>query len=122
MVGSVVWFEIYVSDIARASDFYGRVAGWEFAALDGMPVDSYMMISNTAEGALGGAIVSGFPERCGSDGTIVYISVDGIGDAVKRVIDAGGSLEAGERTINEADGRFTIARDPDGNLIGLWAP
>lgn len=122
MVGSVVWFEIHVSDIARACDFYEQLAGWQFGPLAGMPVDSYRMISNPAEGALGGAIVGGFPERCGSTGTIVYISVDRIGDAVRRVVEAGGSCEVDERLINDTDGRFTIVSDPDGNLIGLWAP
>jgi len=120
MARPVIWFEIYVSELERSVEFYQRLAGWEFEPLDGMPKDSYRQIANTDTGDIGGAIVSGFPERCGTSGTVLYLHVDSFADSIEVLRSAGGRLETDEQPINGSDGRFVLARDPAENLIGLW--
>lgn len=122
MVGQPVWFEIHVSDVDRSATFYAALAGWAFESLDGMPDDTYRMIANRESGSVGGALVGGFPERCGSGGTIVYVDVEDLEASVELVRSLGGDTEVSEQVINSEDGRFAIVSDPDGNLIGLWAP
>jgi predicted enzyme related to lactoylglutathione lyase len=119
MPSGPIWFEIHVTDLAHAETFYRAVAGWEFGPLDGMPPE-YRMIANR-DGGTGGALVAGFPDRAGGSGTVVYLEVPDLDAALATVRELGGTVEAGERLINPADGRFAQARDPDGNLIGLWS-
>jgi len=64
--------------------------------------------------------VAGFADRSGS-GTVIYIEVENLQRSVLTVEANGGAVEAAERLINDADGRFVLVRDPDGNLLGLWA-
>ena len=120
MHGHPVWFEIHVATLSRAENFYHSLAGWEFTSLEGMPVESYRMIATTPSGAIGGAIVTGFPDRRGS-GTVIYIEVENLERSVAMVEAHGGTVEATEQAINNTAGSFVLVRDPDGNLLGLWA-
>lgn len=120
MQGHPVWFETHVETVDRAEAFYNAVAGWQFGSLKGMPPESYRMIANTPSGVLGGAIVAGFADRRGS-GTVIYIEVENLQRSVLTVKAHGGTLEATEQPINDAAGSFVLVRDPDGNLLGLWA-
>lgn len=122
MASTPVWFEIHVSDVERSEAFYSALAGWAFEPLEGMPPDSYRMIANQEAGSLGGALVAGFAERCGSAGTVVYVHVDDIDSSVELALTLGGHAEVDERVINPDDGRFAVIADPDGNLVGLWSP
>ena len=122
MVSQPVWVEIHVSDVGRSEAFYAALAGWSFEPLEGMPPKSYRMIANTESGSVGGALVGGFPERVGGGGTIVYIDVADLDASVGLALSLGGRREAAHQVINAEDGRFAVISDPDGNLVGLWAP
>jgi predicted enzyme related to lactoylglutathione lyase len=52
---------------------------------------------------------------------VTHIEVDSLQRSLAKVEAQSGSVEANEQAINDAAGRFVLVRDPDGNLLGLWA-
>ena len=85
----IVWFEIYVQDMARARKFYETVLATRLEQLPSPGIE--MWAFPAAEGApgSGGSLVymKGFPQ--GSGNTIVYFSCDDCAVEESRVVTAG---------------------------------
>lgn len=119
----VVWFEIYVQDLARAKAFYGKVLGVSFTkieapadelAMEGFPMDA-------EAGGASGALVHHKDMPSGGNSTVVYFHTPDCAVEAARVADAGGTLVQDKMSIGE-HGFVAIAKDPDGNLFGLHTP
>ena len=50
--GTVVWFDVRVTDFAKAEDFYGKLFGWQFQEI----FSGYKMISSGGKGVGGFSI------------------------------------------------------------------
>jgi predicted enzyme related to lactoylglutathione lyase len=119
----VVWFEIYVQDMARARAFYEAVlgrpmspltvpasmtdSGLELVAFDGDPQQP------NACGAL--AKIPGMPS---GGSTLVYFGCEDCAVEAARVVPAGGSLHAEKFSIGDY-GHIALAVDTEGNMFGL---
>ena len=119
----VVHFEIPVDDLDAAKRFYGDVFGWgltDFA--DGQEY----VLATTAEvgpdyrpteaGAINGALMR---RREDAPAPVVVVDVGSVDAALARVEAAGGSVVRA-RTEIPSLGYYAYARDPQGNVIGLW--
>lgn len=118
MVG---WFEIPVTDLARASAFYEKVLGIDiqihqmgdlemgwFPRADGKP---------GASGSLAKHPDFYFPSD--SRGTLVYFSCADVAPCLSRVEEAGGTILQTKKQIAEGFGYMGLFLDSEGNRVAL---
>lgn len=121
----VGWFEIYVSDMARAKAFYESVFHIQMQPMpnpDGMQ-DGFEMLmfpsdmENDAPGC-GGTLcrMEGFTP--GAGGTLIYFSCEDCGVEASRVAAAGGRVFREKFSIAPY-GFIALIQDTEGNMIGL---
>ncbi len=119
-------FEIHVSDMGRARDFYGKVFGWSFEPMPGMGPDvEYELIAgpDIGEGhSLTGALISRMGDAPASGGpirgcTLTFEVADC--DATYAAALAHGGSEALPPDDHPGIGRFAYAEDGQGNVVGM---
>ncbi len=114
------WFELPVTDLARARAFYESVLGVSLRqeTFIGMP----MALFPYDEGGVGGALVKGANLAPSRDGAVVYLDTHGALDAcLSRVAPAGGKVLL-PRTDIGAPGFIALVEDTEGNRVGLHMP
>ena len=121
---NLVWFELPVADLDRATEFYETVFGAKLATDERFP--GIAMFPRRHESAATGAlavthdpIIEGSPS---TDGAVIYLNCDGELDAVlKRAKAAGGKLLQEVAQLPGDMGWIAQFRDLDGNRVGLHA-
>jgi uncharacterized protein len=117
----VVWFEIYVQDMARAKTFYQQMLGLQLLQLpsegmEGMEMWCFPMLDN-GPGATGALVkMDGCPS--GGNSTLVYFACDDCAVEAARAGAHGGQIFKEKFAIGEY-GFIALVIDPDGNMIGL---
>ena len=116
----IVYVEIPVTDLERASRFYEEV--FQFSLKSTM-VDGYSMAlfpAATGSSGASGALVKGDVYIPSKSGPIVYFGTENIDRALERVRKAGGKVLYPEKRL---DGIGSIAEfeDSEGNRIALFA-
>lgn len=121
----VVWFEIYVQDMARAQKFYENVLQINMLQMtdptdESMNMMGFPMEENENEmppGASGALVqMNGFPS--GGNSTIVYFSCEDCAEQESRVGSAGGKVFKSKMSIGDY-GFMSLATDTEGNMIGF---
>jgi predicted enzyme related to lactoylglutathione lyase len=116
----VVWFEIYVQDMERATKFYETVLNVKLERLNSPDPDIEMMAFPMgmeragASGAL--AKMAGVPS--GGNSTLVYFTCQDCATEASRVESAGGRMQTQKTAIGEY-GFIAVAVDTEGNMFGL---
>ncbi len=110
--GKICYVEMPATDIARSSEFYQRVFGWNVRKRgDGA------LAFDDATGEVSGAFVRGRAPAA-APGLLFYIMVDSVAAAAERVEAHGGAIvQPLGADAPEITARF---RDPGGNVIGLY--
>lgn len=121
----VGWFEIYVSDMARAKSFYESVLNIQMQSLpnpEGMEGSFEMLLfpsdSEHQAPGCGGTLckMEGFTP--GTGGTLIYFSCENCDVEASRVAAAGGQLFREKFSIAPY-GFIALVIDTEGNMIGL---
>lgn len=121
----VVWFEIYVQDMARAQQFYETVLQTQLQVLPtpqgsasdaGMQMMAFPMEMNA--GGASGALVKMAGVPSGGAGCVIYFACDDCAAEQGRVEAAGGKIHAPKFAIGEY-GHCALVIDTEGNCIGL---
>jgi predicted enzyme related to lactoylglutathione lyase len=115
---AVVWFEIYVQDMARARAFYETMLALRLNEVPfaGLEMWCFPMEDN-APGAMGALVrMEGCPS--GGNSTLVYFACEDCAVEAARARDAGGQVFREKFSIGE-HGHIALVIDPDGNMIGL---
>ena len=114
---TAVWFEIPVTDMARAKAFYAAVVGAPLQDQeDGPnPVANFPMASDQS---VSGHLYPGKPAARGS-GPTISLAVADLEAGMARVTAAGGEVVSPAITIPA--GRFAYCLDPDGNSFSVFA-
>lgn len=122
----VVWFEIYVQDMARAKRFYEAVFDIKLEKMPAPTPDITMDMwafpsdpnqSPNQYGACGMLVkMDGYPT--GGGGTVVYFTCQDCALEAARV-EANGGVLIKEKTSLGPHGFMALARDTEGNMIGL---
>lgn len=119
----VVWFEIYVNDMARARRFYEAVLQVKMEPMQAPPGDasSAEMLSFPGEmerpGANGMLVkMPGVPT--GGGGTLVYFHSEDCAQEESRVQAAGGSVHKSKFSIGPY-GFCAVLMDTEGNCFGV---
>ena len=110
--GKICYIEMPATDIARSSDFYKRVFGWNIRKRG----DGSTSFDDTT-GEVSGAWVRGRPPDT-QVGLLVYIMVDSVAATLDAIVANGGEIvQPIGADAPEITARF---RDPAGNVIGLY--
>ena len=110
--GKICYIEMPATDIARSSDFYQRVFGWNIRTRG----DGSTSFDDTV-GQVSGAWVIGRPPAT-NPGLLVYIMVDSVAATVESILANGGEIvQPLGADAPEITARFS---DPAGNVIGLY--
>lgn len=116
----VVWFEIYVQEMARAKSFYEAVFGLALTQLDspipGMELWSFPM-EQGAPGATG-ALVKMEGKDSGGGGTLIYFSCADCSVEAAKTAANGGQIFREKFSIGQY-GYIALVYDTEGNMIGL---
>ena len=118
---AVGWFEIYVADLARAKAFYQAVFQHPMEDLPTPPGGTMQMCAfpmNPTGSGSSGALVKSPQMGPGSGGTLVYFSCADCAVEAARAAAHGGALLQPKMSIGPY-GFIAIARDTEGNIIGL---
>lgn len=122
VMNPVVWFEIYVQDMARARAFYETVLGVELSRIGQIDDESSfeMWAFPMREGAEGsaGALAHVHDMPSGGNSTLVYFNCEDCAVEASRVEAAGGTLLRDKISIGE-HGFVAHARDTEGNMVGF---
>lgn len=114
----VIWFELYVNDMARARAFYETVLQLTLEPLPdaGMEYFSFPMDDNRV--GAGGALAKMEGMAPGGGGTLIYFTCDDCAVEESRVEAAGGRVLKSKLSIG-AYGFMSLVLDSEGNTIGL---
>jgi uncharacterized protein len=115
------WFEIYVEDITRATRFYETVLDVRLERLDSPVVPMWAFPASPDRYGAGGALVQAPGMPVGGNSVMVYFSCADCAVEATRVGEAGGQVVRPRMSIG-AYGFVVLARDTEGNLIGLHSP
>jgi predicted enzyme related to lactoylglutathione lyase len=121
MSNALNWFEIPVTDLARAKQFYGRVlqADLREESMTGRE----MAILPYQDGGVGGALIKGEPHTPSAQGTVVYLNAgDDLAGALSRVEAAGGKVVMGATRLSDQIGSIAMFLDSEGNRVALHSP
>lgn len=110
------WFEIPVSDIARAAKFYGTILDVTLDVKHGADFASAMFPHN---GGVGGGLVAGEGYVPHTHGPIVYLNAHPNLDTVLRRVEVAGGQVLKPRTDIGEDGFFALILDTEGNRVAL---
>lgn len=119
MTNAINWFEIPVTDFARAKKFYSTIIGKE--VLDSpMPGVEYGMFQyDEKRNGVGGGIVKMEGFEPSANGPLIYINGgDNLSDPLSRVEAAGGKILLPKTDIGE-HGYMAHFLDTEGNRIAL---
>ena len=118
MKNNLTWFEINVTDLERAKQFYEKVLRSNFTFVDMPGSPMYMFDADAEKGEIGGALVKTNDNGPHDMGTVIYFSCDDVAVESAKVEPAGGKLLIPKMSIGDF-GFIAQFIDSEGNRIGL---
>ncbi|HET9242071.1 MAG TPA: VOC family protein [Gaiella sp.] len=118
VIGAPCWIDLYSSDTARATEFYGRLFGWK-AEEPREEFGGYFTF--TKDGRHVGGCMRNDGEAGYPDGWGIHLMTDDVDAIASATREQGGIVEFEPMTVGE-NGRSTLVRDPGGALVGAWQP
>lgn len=117
----IVWADIPVVDMARASAFYAAVTGGDVAPMPGSEPSVALLMSPDKQGGVSADLYTGgTPSK---EGATVYLNTWGdIDGALERVETAGGTILQEKQFMGDMVGWIAFIEDTEGNRIGLQQP
>ena len=114
----VNWFEIPVTDMARAKKFYETVLGIEIAESEMGPNKMGWFPMEMGAAGAAGTLILGEAYKPSHDGSLVYLHVDAI-DPTLAAIDANGGKTLVPRMSIGQHGFIAHFEDSEGNRVAL---
>ncbi|MEX1909093.1 VOC family protein [Janibacter sp. Y6] len=111
--GDITHIDIPVSDLARASEFYSGLFGWQIAEVPGYEGYPMWQAPNKISG--GGLA----PRGEGFTQPRSYVEVDSIEETLAKVRESGGAVVMEKSPISETSW-WAAFTDPDGNVVGVY--
>lgn len=121
MKNAVNWFEIPVTDEARALKFYNSVYGEELRAWDMGEVRYHSLPSS--EGGIGGALAVNTNAKPAAEGPTIYLNGgEDLQPMLERIEQAGGKVLLPKTPVNAQIGYMAVFIDSEGNRLALHSP
>lgn len=123
MKNPINWFEIYVSDMPRAKQFYSTVFEIELTTVpmenERHPEMEYAFFpADCDQSGATGALVKMAAAQPGIGGTLIYFATAEIHAELSRVEAAGGKVLRSKLQVPDG-GFIALVQDSEGNMIGL---
>ncbi len=120
-VNALNWFEISVSDIARAKKFYETIFDMQMEQVEMMGMMMAMFTpSDNLNGKVSGALVESQMHKPSADGAKIYLNGNpDLGVALGKVEAAGGKVTMPKTRINDDIGYMAFFIDTEGNAVAL---
>ncbi len=118
-VNTLNWFEISVSDMARAKKFYESVFNVKMEQMDMMGMQMAMFPSENMNGKVSGALVQGPMHKPSADGAKIYLNANPGMEALGRVEAAGGKVMMPKTHISDEIGYMGFFTDSEGNTVAM---
>lgn len=110
--GKICYIEMPAKDIARSSDFYKQVFGWNIRKRG----DATLSFDDTTGEVSGTWVLGRLPTT--NPGLLFYVMVDSVAATLDAIVANGGEIvQPIGADAPEITARF---RDPAGNVIGLY--
>jgi predicted enzyme related to lactoylglutathione lyase len=116
----VVWFEIYVRDMARAKVFYEGLLDVKLQPMAMPDIEMWAFPMDQGAPGAGGALIRMEGVEPGMGGCLVYFSCADCAVEAQRAASHGGSIFKPKTSIGE-HGFFALVNDTEGNLVGLYS-
>ena len=114
------WFEISVSDIARAKKFYEAVFDVKMEDMDMMGMKMAFFPSENMNGKVSGGLVQGPMHRPSADGAKIYLNGNpDLNIALGKVEAAGGKVMMPKTKISDEIGYMAFFTDSEGNGMAM---
>ena len=114
------WFEISVSDIARAKKFYETIFPIEMEVQEMMGMKMAFFPADVMNGKVGGGLVQGPMHKPSADGAKIYLNANPDMDAVlAKIPAAGGAITMPKTKISDDVGYMAFFTDTEGNGMAL---
>jgi uncharacterized protein len=121
-VAKVVWFDIPVSDMGRAVNFYEQLTGQRLGRRLPVGEDKETALFAAEDGGSAGCLFAAPEDQPSHHGSRVYFDANpGIDEWLSRVESAGGRILVGKTPIEGDNGYFAYIEDSEGNRVGLTA-
>lgn len=119
-VNIINWFEVSVSDMARAKKFYEAVFSIKLEQMDMMGMKMAMFPMENMNGKVSGALVEGQMHKPSADGAKLYFNGNpDLGVALGKVEAAGGKIMMPKTKIGDDIGYMAFFMDSEGNAVAL---
>ncbi|MCK5917036.1 MAG: VOC family protein [Cocleimonas sp.] len=121
MKNIVTWFEIPVTDMQRAKEFYSAVlkTGFKDDNMDGFK----MAIFDHEDPAVSGMLVQAEGYEPSKTGAVIYLNGgDDLSIPLNRAVENGAEILVPKTAINDGEcGHFAQFSDSEGNRVGLYS-
>jgi hypothetical protein len=119
-VNTINWFEVSVSDMARAKKFHEAIFSIKLEQMDMMGMKMAMFPSESMNGKVSGALVEGQMHKPSADGAKLYFNGNpDLGVALGKVEAAGGKIMMPKTKISDDIGYMAFFTDSEGNAVAL---
>ena len=119
-VNTLNWFEVAVSDLARAQKFYETVFKISMEAMDFPQMQMRSFPAEQGNGKLSGALVKSNMHKPSAEGVVIYFNGNpDLSDALSRVEKAGGKILVPKTQISSEIGYMAFFQDSEGNSVAL---
>lgn len=108
----LTFFELTVSDLARAKSFYGQLFGWTFAA---SPSPDFVSIQGAG---VSGGLLRDPSKKPGGAGVKIFFAVDDVEKKSAEANSLGAEITVPPMKISPTTALAEF-RDPEGNVIGV---
>jgi uncharacterized protein len=115
---TVIWFELWVTDVERAKAFYGELFGWTFRPMAEYHRDYWLVDAGDGKGTIGALWPTDVEPT--DAGSVVYVAVADLTETIGTAQRLGGSLVREPTDVGDGTS-FAMIHDPNGVLLGLWA-
>lgn len=114
------WFEISVSDMARAKKFYEEVFSVKLEETEMMGMKMAFFPGDPMNGKVGGGLVQGPYHKPNADGAKIYLNANpDLDGALGKIEAAGGTVTMPKTKITDEIGYMAFFIDSEGNGVAL---
>jgi uncharacterized protein len=118
-MNSPAFFEIQADNPERAIGFYGGVFGWTFTKVPGLPVEYWLIQTESIRGGLLGRPAPAPPPRSGTNAYVCSMEVTDFDETAKVILKNGGQVALAKFAVPGTcwQGYFI---DLEGNTFGIF--
>jgi uncharacterized protein len=111
-----IHIEIPADNMERAIKFYTKVFDWKMEKMALNGIDHFFIVSKEHEDESFGHITR---REANIDSILNYVGVSSIEEYIKKIEENGG-ITVVKKTAVDNLGFYSLCRDSEGNMFGLW--